>query len=142
MSRFNSNILAINRCARQFRSEAVAPYGLKSCHISYLSRICSDPGISQDRLAKMMLIDKSNVARQAAALEEGGFITRTPSASDKRSLELHPTPKALAVLPQLRQIVNAWDDILSQGMTQEELETVTRLLEKMRSNAALWMEER
>lgn len=142
MSRFNSNILAINRCARQFRGEAMAPYGLKSCHISYLSRICTAPGISQDQLAKKMLIDKSNVARQAAALEESGYITRTLSDSDKRVLQLYPTDKALALLPQLRQIIDAWDSILSQGMTQDELETVTRLLEKMRQNAAQWMEER
>lgn len=142
MSRFNSSILAITRCARQFRGDAMAPYGLKSCHTGYLARICSEPGISQDQLAKKMLTDKSNVARQAAALEEAGFITRRPSSCDKRALELHPTEKALALLPQIRQIIDQWDDILSQGMTEEELDTVTRLLEKMRQNAAQWMEER
>lgn len=141
MSQFNSNILAITRCARQFRGEAMAPYGLKSCHTGYLSRICSTPGISQDQLAKNMLVDKSNVARQAAALEESGFITRTPSAADKRVLQLYPTEKALALLPRIREVVDQWDGILSQGMTAEELETATRLLEKMRRNAAKWMEE-
>lgn len=142
MSRFNSDLLAVTRCAREFRSEAMAPHGLKGFHTGYLTRICNNPGISQDQLAKNMLVDKSTVARQAAVLEEGGFITRTPSVKDKRVLQLYPTEKTLALLPQIRSVVAQWDAIASQGLTEEELETLTRLLNKVRSNAAKWMEEK
>ena len=140
MSRFNSDLLAITRCAREFRNEAMAPHGLKGFHTAYLSRICNTPGISQDQLAKNMLIDKSTVARQAAALEDGGFITRTPSTKDKRVLQLYPTEKTLALLPEVRSTVAKWDAIASQGLTEEELATLTQLLEKVRRNAAQWME--
>lgn len=142
MSRSNSNILAIARCGRQFRDEAMVPLGLRGCHIGYLTRICAEPGISQDTLAQNMLLNKSNIARQAAFLEENGFITRTPSPTDKRLLQLYPTEKALALLPEMRDTVSQWDSILFQDITDSELETVTQLLEKMRRNAAQWMEGR
>ena len=142
MSRFNSDLQAITRCARAFRTERMAQYGLKGFHTGYLSRICNNPGISQDQLAKNMLVDKSTVARQAAVLEDSGFITRTPSARDKRVLQLYPTEKALALLPEIRKTVNEWDAIASGGLTEEELETLTELLYKVRLNAAKWMEEK
>ncbi len=142
MSRFNSDLQAITRCAKQFRTERMAKHGLKGFHTGYLSRICNNPGISQDQLAKNMLVDKSTVARQAAVLEDNGFITRMPSTRDKRVLQLFPTEKALSLLPEIRKTVEAWDAIASEGLTEEELMTLTQLLYKVRLNAAKWMEEK
>ena len=142
MSQSNSALMAIARCGRQYRDEAMAPFGLRGCHVGYLTRICANPGVCQDQLAKQMLLNKSNVARQAAALEEQGFITRVPSDADKRMLLLYPTEKAQLLLPKLQEIVAGWDSIISRDMTEEELQTLTRLLGKMRNNAAFWMEER
>lgn len=142
MSQLNNDLYAIIRCAVQFRGEKTAPFGLKSCHISYLSRICCYPGISQDQLAQMMFINKSNVARQAAALEKNGFITRTPSPSDKRTLQLHPTQKARDLIPQLEQIVMEWDQQITAGLTEEEVQTVSGILQKMKDNATRWVNEK
>ena len=142
MSQLNNDLYAIIRCGIQFRGEKTAVFGLKSCHISYLSRICFYPGISQDQLAQMMFINKSNVARQAAALEKGGFITRTPSSSDKRVLQLHPTQKALDLMPKLEQIVTEWDQQIMAGLSEDEVQTVASILQKMKENAARWVNEK
>ncbi len=141
MSQLNNDLYAIIRCGIQFRGEKTAPFGLKSCHISYLSRICCYPGISQDQLAQMMFINKSNVARQAAALEKSGFITRTPSPSNKRVLQLHPTQKTQELMPRLEQIVEAWDRQIMDGLTEDEVQTVAGILQKMKDNAARWVNE-
>lgn len=141
MSKLNFSILAISRCSAQFRSEKMAVHGLKSCHTSYLMHICAQPGISQDQLAQRIYINKSNVARQAAILEEAGYITRVPSATDKRVLELYPTDKARQLLPEIRAILRQWDEMLTGDLTEEEAETVTRVLEKMQDKAGTWMNE-
>lgn len=140
MSKLNHNILAIGRCSTQFRSEKMAAYGLKACHTSYLRNICGNPGISQDKLAQIIYFNKSNVARQCAILEEQGYITRQPSSTDKRVLELYPTEKALELLPAINAILQEWDDMLTTDLTPEEMETVTLVLEKMKAKAGAWME--
>ncbi len=141
MAMLNSNILAIARCCTQFRSERMAEFGLKGCHISYLLHVCACPGISQDKLAQRIYINKSNVARQAAWLEEEGFITRNPSPTDKRVLELYPTEKAKAMMPQVHAILDDWNQILTEDLTEDEIATVRRVLEKMQCKAGAWMEE-
>lgn len=142
MSQIVRDITEISRCGAQYRTDQLAPMGLKACHASYLTEICACPGISQDKLARRIYINKSNVARQAAVLEEEGFITRTPSAVDKRVMELYPTEKAIALLPQIREILIRWEDCITDGLDENEKEQLIALLSKMKARAAAYMEER
>ena len=141
MSDIIRDMTEITRCGVQYRTEKLAPMGLKACHASYLTEICSQPGISQDTLSQRICINKSNVARQAAALEEGGFISRIPSLDDKRVMGLYPTQKTLALVPQMNAILDRWEDCLTAGLSPEELEIAERVLERMKNRAAAWLEE-
>lgn len=140
MSQIIRDITEIARCGAQYRSEMLAPMGLKACHASYLSEICACPGISQDRLAQRICINKSNVARQIAILEEDGFVTRKSSASDKRVLELYPTEKTLELLPQIQKIVSCWEQCLTSDLSEAEVAAVTDILLRMKEKASLWIE--
>ena len=142
MSQIIRDITELTRCGAQYRLDQLSPMGLKACHASYLTEICTCPGISQDGLARRICINKSNVARQAAVLEEEGFITRTPSPADKRVMELYPTQKALDLLPQIQAILTRWEDCITGDLTEEEKDQISVLLAKMKIRAAAYMEDR
>lgn len=142
MSQIIRDITELTRCGAQYRLDQLSPMGLKACHASYLTEICACPGISQDGLARRICINKSNVARQAAVLEEEGFITRTPSPADKRVMELYPTQKALDLLPQIQAILTRWEDCITGDLTEEEKDQISVLLAKMKIRAAAYMEDR
>lgn len=140
MSKIIRNITEIARCGAQYRTETLAPMGLKACHASYLTEICANPGISQDKLAARICINKSNVARQAAILEEDGFVIRTPSPQDKRIMQLYPTEKTLALLPDISPILQQWEACLTSDVSDEERAVLERVLERMKDKAAEWVE--
>ncbi|HIT33713.1 MAG TPA: MarR family transcriptional regulator [Candidatus Faecousia intestinigallinarum] len=140
MSQIIRDITEISRCGAQYQAETFADMGLKSCHASYLLEICAHPGISQDQLASRICFNKSNIARQAAALEENGLLRRVPSLEDKRVLELYPTQKALELLPQITARLGQWEALLTQDITEEETAALEALLLRMRARAAAWME--
>ena len=142
MSQIIRDMTEVTRCGAQYRTDQLEPMELKGCHASYLTEICANPGISQDKLAKRICINKSNVARQAAILEEKGFLIRTPSATDKRIMELRPTQKTLDLLPQISGILKRWETFLTGDLTEEERETLSRLLAKMKHRAADYMDGR
>jgi DNA-binding MarR family transcriptional regulator len=141
MSDISRDITEIARCCAQYKVDMLSPMGLKGCHASYLSEICACPGISQDKLAQKICINKSNVARQAAILEEDGFIIRKPSESDKRCMELYPTEKTLELMPRITGILDCWDQCITKELTDEEIAMVTAILERMKEKASRWMEE-
>lgn len=140
MTQISRNIMAISRRNGQYRGEKMTPYGLKGIHTSYLCKICKNPGISQDQLAQELCLNKSSVARQASFLEEEGYITRITDAEDKRQLQLHPTEKALALLPQIRELLQSWDAFITADLTEEEVQTLTQLLLKLKQRAVVWQE--
>ena len=140
MTQLIRDITEITRAGAEYKTAALAPYGLKGCHASYLAEICANPGISQDRLAQRICINKSNVARQAAILEEEGFITRKPSQADKRVMELYPTEKTLTLMPEITEIINKWEDFLLADLSEAEVAQVHSVLQRMRDKASGWME--
>ena len=140
MSELTHNITDIARCAAQYRTEELAPLGLKACHGSYLSVICACPGITQDQLARRIFINKSNVARQLAILEEEGFVARRTCNEDKRAMRVYPTDKALEVLPKINTILVRWEECLTQDLSEKEKILLTQMLCKMKLHAADWME--
>ena len=140
MSDIIRDITEITRCGVQYRTENLAPMGLKACHASYLSEICAEPGISQDTLAQRICINKSNVARQVVILEEGGFIRRESCCADKRVMKLFPTEKTLELMPQIHAILDTWEGCLTAGLSPEELTVLESVLCRMKDKAAAWME--
>ena len=140
MSQIIRDITEIVRCTSQYRTETLAPMGLKACHASYLTEICAAPGISQDQLASRICINKSNVARQAAILEEDGFITRIPSPTDKRIMQLFPTQKTLELLPRITQILSGVEIFLTEGFSEQEKDLLENMIARMLAKAAGWME--
>ena len=140
MTDISRDIMELARLAAQYKTDNLAPLGLKGFHSSYLSAICFYPGISQDKLAQMICINKSNIARQAVILEEDGFIERRPSQSDKRVTELYPTEKTKTLLPQIQSILRQWENLLTEDLSEEELNLVVSLLQRMKQKAADWME--
>ena len=130
----------VSRCAAQYRTEELAPLGLKACHASYLATICRNPGITQDKLARMIFINKSNVARQLAVLEEDGFVERKPSPEDKRAILVFPTQKAKDALPEIGRIFRDWENLVAQDLTEEERALAVKMMKKMEQRAGEWMD--
>ena len=136
------HVTDIARCAALYRQEELSALGLKSCHASYLAAICERPGITQDQLARRIFINKSNVARQLAVLEESGFVERKPSPDDKRATLVYPTQKALDVLPEIHRIFRDWEAFVAQDLTEEERALAVKMLEKIHTRSGEWMENR
>ena len=136
MGNIIGDINAIDRCGRRYRTDALEPLGLKGCHGRYLREICRNPGIFQEQLTESVLVNKSNVARQVAALEESGLLERRACGKDKRVLRLYPTEKALALMPQVDSILDSWDQRLLQDLSEQEQTLLEELLQRIRKRAA------
>lgn len=139
MNTITQLIAQIHRQDFQYRSAKFEPLGLKACHGKYLKIICDSPGICQEELTAHMVVNKSNIARQVAALEEAGFVERRGCSQDKRKVRLYPTEKTLALHHEILDVLDSWQTHLLQDLTQEDQKMLTSLLERIRDRA---MEER
>lgn len=132
----------ISRCEGLYRTDKLRGAELGACHHSYVLVICRNPGISQEELARHICINKSGVTRHLAYLEEHGYVSRTHSESDKRVTLVYPTEKMRQVLPDVKRIVEEWNEYLTEGLTEAELAQFRELLERLALRAKKYSDDR
>lgn len=135
MQQIIKDITQITRQGIRFRKFLLEPLGISNRHATYLMKICQTPGITQEQLSRQIHVDKSNVARQVAILEEAAFLERKPDLDDKRIIRLYPTEKALSLLPQITEVFNEWEDYLTQSLSAEEKAILGALLSRLNERA-------
>ena len=130
------NINTISRCAALYRTLTFADCGLSwRWQAPYIPEICAAPGITQDQLALRLHVNRSNVTRQLAMLEENGFVLRRRSESDRRAVEVYPTQKAEETLSAVRAVYRSWREKLFYDLTSEERDRLESLLERLARRA-------
>ena len=109
---------------------------LRGSQLSYLLAVCRTPGASQEALAGLLGVDKSNVARQMTELESLGYVSRRRDEGDRRRMFVEPTDRAYEMRPTLVDIVSDCQRELTRGMSPEEKELLCELIARMARNAA------
>ncbi len=124
----------ISRCQSIYRTEMLGA-DIGGCQHSFVLAICRAPGRSQEELARDLCLNKSTVARNLTQLEERGYITRAPNPADKRQLLVYPTDKMLDILPRVRLISRQWSELISDGISEEEMSVFESVLHRIEQSA-------
>ena len=141
MATFLKNINMVSRSATQYCDEQLSKSSnLKGYHAKYLLSVCSNPGVSQDALARILFVNKSNVARQLSVLEKGGYVERK-QGDDKRVSLVYPTEKAFEIVSVIKGIYAQWREIITRDFTDEEKAALLTLTDKLYANAVKYREE-
>lgn len=130
-----------HRCYTRYHGEKLKADGISGHQQIYIFQICRHPGITQDQLARRIAVNKSNVTRQCAALEQNGFITRSPSPDDKRSLQVFPTEKALELYPKVLELMRLWNRLLLEDFEPQEQELLLDMMSRVQRKAMLLADE-
>ena len=128
----------INRTARCFtlyRNNCLENLGINGYQHLYIIKICSEPGILQDKLVKEIYVHKSSVTRQLSLLEKNGFIRRESCPDDRRQMMVYPTEKAVDLYPLVMDVRKKWGERIMEDLTQEEQETLLRLMARVAGKA-------
>lgn len=136
MAIFSQYIHMINRCTGIYCAEHLRESGLGQNHPWCLISVCRHPGISQEKLARRLYINKSNVTRRLSYLESAGFVERRQSEEDKRVMLVYPTEKAYEILPSLRVLFCEWEDAITSELSPEEVEAFKEMLKRVAKNAS------
>ena len=135
-------INVISRCEGLYRTDKLRGAELGACHHSYVLAVCRTPGISQEELARSICINKSNVTRHLAYLEEHGYVERRKSESDRRVTLVYPTEKMQKVLPQVKEIVGEWNAYLTADLSDGEIALFRSVLDRIAARAKKYADNR
>ncbi|SDO24200.1 MarR family winged helix-turn-helix transcriptional regulator [Alkalicoccus daliensis] len=109
-------------------------YELTKGQYLYLVRICENPGIIQEKLAEMIKVDRTTAARAVKKLEMNGFIEKRDAPDNKKIKKLFPSEKGKSVYPVIKRENLYSNETALQGFTEEEKDTLFKLMERVRKN--------
>lgn len=99
-----------------------------------LATLWEGEGIHQSSIAEKIGKDRHTITRMLNILEKNGFIRRVPTEKDKRRLNVYLTDSGRNIKDKLISIVLDYGQKAFAGLTQQELDELTRILKHITGN--------
>lgn len=93
--------------------------------------LSADDGQNQRQLAESLSKQKPNITRLVDILEDGGYVRRENNKDDRRFFNVFITDEGRKLSKEIYEHSKTLKDELYQNMTEEEIETLKKLLLKV-----------
>lgn len=124
-------ISQIYRKGRAFINKKLTQQDMGSGQFMFLIQLYKQDGISQEELTEKLSIDKGTTARAIKKLEEEGFVIREKDELDKRAYKIYLTNKAYENKDKIYNVLNEWENLMLQNITEEEKIVLAKILDKI-----------
>jgi len=88
-------------------------------------------GVTMSELSRMLLVSNGNATTVVDRLEADGFVRRTPSETDRRTVFVALTPEGLAEFEGLAAGHEAEVSKLFSAISEADLDAMTEILKRM-----------
>ncbi|MFB9952620.1 MarR family winged helix-turn-helix transcriptional regulator [Rhizobium puerariae] len=128
--RFRSWIAVARACQlmQTVLTRELAELDIKPPHLDILVNLYRFEGISQQELARKLLVGRSNMSMTLPQMEKRGLIERRGDAKDKRVLRLHLTPEGRTIAEDAMSIQTA---LIERTLSSTPIEQCHALAESM-----------
>ncbi|MGE0420027.1 MAG: MarR family winged helix-turn-helix transcriptional regulator [Acetobacteraceae bacterium] len=129
-------LFLLHDVARLLRVDAdkrARAHGMTRAQWAILIWLDRQPGITQKELSELLEVEPITVARLIDRLEARGMVERRPDPRDRRIWRLHLRPPAHEVLHEIADQRSEMTRMVSDGLDEEALETVTEALLRMKT---------
>jgi DNA-binding MarR family transcriptional regulator len=113
-------VFRLERAVVRLQNQRLRPWNLTLSGYAALGVLADRPELSLAQLARRCHVRSQTMARIVAALEERGFMARTPHPESERAISLTVTPQGHETLAAMTQAVNRVHTDLAQVLTPEQ----------------------
>ena len=92
------------------------------------------PGMTLGQLSRALGVASATASVSVKRMEKAGFIEKRVDEKDARIVRLYPTSVAEDAPKKIHQKMNAMEQVLTAGMSQEQVLTLAGLLERALQN--------
>lgn len=129
-------ITTTNQAYLRIFNERLEPHNITFRQAQMLGCLAVEGPMSQIELAARMMIEPPSLVGILDRAENAGLIERRPCPDDRRRKLIHPLPEAEKMWEQIADCGRQVRRQATHGMSDEEVQTLRRLLEKVRQNVA------
>lgn len=129
-----TNNMILRYCLHSdFKNTVNSATGKNGWIIGYIAEH-QDRDVFQRDIEEVFSIRRSTVSNMIKLMEQKGYIRREAVSYDARLKKLVLTPKAQEIYRKVRESIILGENKMRKDISDEELETFFRVLEKVRNN--------
>ncbi|ANF95383.1 MarR family winged helix-turn-helix transcriptional regulator [Paenibacillus bovis] len=113
----------------------LAPFNLAPEQTFVLMLLWKKDGLAQNEIGERLGKDKTNITRMISNLESKGFIRKITCTDDRRCFKIYLTPEGAQLEQEVAVIMKEISLDLMDGISDDELIVLRRLLNKIKDNA-------
>lgn len=134
--RIGSIIYVVGSLVRGLSSQTFSEmnFGISPEQYLILLLIFENEGVYQRQICEITLKDRANVARIIEILNQKGLITKTQDSNGRRIFKIVATEKGKGLIKKIESCDLMLREIISNGITEEELEITRNTLRKIKQN--------
>lgn len=130
----------ISRLSQRWLDARVKQHGLSSAAIPVLVQLETSETSTQKELAQYIGIEQPTMAQLLNRMERDGLVVRVLNPDDSRSAHVSLTKRAKSVLPAVRGGIQDGTSLVTDGFSEKDLASLTRLLERYLANVERQLE--
>lgn len=119
---------------RSAMRQALFQYGLHLGQPEMLCYVKENPGCSQRQMAEDAGVTAASIAASFKRMENAGFIRRRADTADMRCNRVYITQKGEEELQRCLDEMKALNEVMLQGLAEEDLQALKRCMEKINQN--------
>ena len=133
-SNFGYTMADMTRLLRRVFDRRAAHLGLTRAQWRALKLVGRTPGLTQAQLAEELDMEAIAVGRVLDRMQAAGFIERRNDPNDRRCWRLYPVGETPAAMVEMKRIADHLNDEVLEGVSDEDFETVMRVLAAVKVN--------
>ena len=127
-------VTSLGEAVEKGTAEQTAPYDLAPVEFSLL-RVCLERGeCTATQLAEVLPVDAARISRIVTKLVDMDLLSRRRLRNDRRVVMLDLTEKGHELTSSLQQRVDAYDSLLMEGVSEEEVRVCVAITAKVLAN--------
>lgn len=105
--------------------------GVTAAQSGALYYLLDNNGCLLSNLSHALMLDKSAITGLVDRLEKKGLAERRLAPADRRAINIYLTEAGLAAAESCLQVTKEYNSAIKEGLSQEEIECFSRILQKI-----------
>jgi MarR family transcriptional regulator, organic hydroperoxide resistance regulator len=123
-----------NRMIQKLLQQTIEPYGVTLGMWYFLRALWNEDGLTQRELSLIVGTMEPTTLSAIKSMEQSGLVERTRNAGDRRKINIHLTPKGLALKEEMLPLAKHVVQTSVKGFSEREFRTFLQLLNAIQSN--------
>ncbi len=120
---------------QHYMREELKKYKIGNSEYPILLCLNNNPGICQNEVSRLTKLNKSLTSRGVKKLIEYEYLYQEDDLHHKQKQKLFLTKRGEQLIPDLKKIITHWKEIILKDLSDSEIETLYRVMEKIDQNS-------